>query len=134
MSGLGSAIRLRRRALDALALRLAGEQAAARLLEAEADELHQRRTAERLQNAAACPAAADAWFAQASHRLLGLADAKRAADHRLEALRHEAVQTRASLQLLEEAEAELRRADRCRRLAKAQAALDDRTASLWCRQ
>jgi hypothetical protein len=133
MSRLAPAIRLRRRALDAIALRLAARQAEVHALAGEASTLAQRRTAER-HFAAAAPLACDAWFAEGARRLVALHDARGEAERGLAALRQETVQARARLQLLEDAAAEALRAENRRRLAKADAALDDRIAAGWSRR
>jgi hypothetical protein len=130
MSRLAPAIRLRRRQLDALATKLAGQQAAAHALAAEADELERRRSAERHLTAAA-PIACDAWFAHGARRLVALGKVRSTAEQKLADLRRATVEARARLQLLEDAAAEARRAEERRRHAKADAALDDRIASTW---
>ncbi|GAA4001002.1 hypothetical protein [Sphingomonas humi] len=132
MSRLAPALRLRRRQLDALAVKLAAEQAAIHALAEEAHGLSQRRTVERYF-AAAAPAASDAWFSHSARRIAGLTQDRAAAELRLAELRHQAVQARARLQLLEDADLDARRAERSRRLARADAALDDRTAAAWPR-
>jgi hypothetical protein len=133
VTGLATAIRLRRRELDALALTLAAEQAAADALSARAGDLARKRTAERFLSAAA-PFPCDAWFAEGTRQLSALARARTAADRSLADLRAQAVQARARLQLLEDAAAEKLRAERRRRNAKAEAALDDRIAAAWARR
>lgn len=133
MSRLAPAIRLRRRALDAIAFRLAAGQAEVQALAGEASELEQRRTAERHLSAVA-PLACDAWFAQGARRLGALHDAHAEAQCGLADLREEAVQARARLRLLEDAAAEALRAENRRRLGKAEAALDDRIAAGWSRR
>jgi hypothetical protein len=133
MNRLAPAIRLRRRALDAIALRLAAGQAEVQALAGEASMLAQKRTVER-HFAAGTPLSCDAWFAEGARRLGRLHEARAEAERGLAALREDAVQARARLQLLEEAAAEARRVENRRRLAKADAALDDRIAAGWKRR
>lgn len=132
MSRLAPAIRLLRRQLDALALRLAAEQARLLELASAVDTLARRRTAER-HFVATAPVPCDAWFAHGARRLDALAHARAATEEKLACLREEAVQARARLQLLEDAAAEAKRTERRRQLAKADAVLDDRIASAWRR-
>lgn len=130
MTGLAAAIRLRRRQLDALAMALSTEQAAAHDLAVQAQELSRQRTAER-HLAAAAVLSCDAWFSDGARRLSALARARGEAEQKLADLRSQAVQARARLQLLEDAAAEAQRGVRRRREAKAGAALDDRIAAAW---
>jgi hypothetical protein len=133
MTGLAAAIRLRKRQLDALAMRLAAEQTTVQALRTRSEALTRQRTAER-HLAAAAPLSCDPWFAEGARQHSRLAQARASAEHALAALRHEAVQARARLQLLEDAAADAARdADR-RRDAKAEAALDDRIAAAWVRR
>lgn len=133
MTGLAAAIRLRKRQLDALAMRLAGEQAVVNALLQQRDDLTRARAAER-RLAAAVPLPCDPWFANGARRLTALGKGQAAAEQQLDALRQEAVQARARLQLLEDAAAEAARAADRRREAKAAAALDDRIAAAWVRR
>lgn len=128
MKSLAPAIRLRRRQLDALALKLAAEQAEAVTIEQQRAALLVARAEER-QQAALVPLAADAWFDNAARRLVNLAAAGSAANARLAALRRETVEARARLQLLEDAAASAALAARRKTEAKAAAALDDRIAA-----
>lgn len=132
MSGLITAIRLRRRELDRLALALANEQAKGYSL-AGADRLVEQRQGERHLKAAA-PFSCDAWFAASALELTALAHARAASEQALAVLRNDAVQVRARLQLLEDAAAEKTKARRRRLDAKADAALDDRIAASWGRR
>ena len=133
MTGLAAAIRLRKRQLDALAMRLAGEQAAVNALMHQREDLTRARAAER-HLAAAVPLPCDPWFMHGARRLIALGKAQAAAEQQLAALRQEAVQTRARLQLLEDAAADAARAADRRREVKAATALDDRIAAAWVRR
>lgn len=133
MSRLAPAIRLRRRQLDSVALALAAKQAAAFALADEAASLEGQRAAER-HLASAAPLSCDAWFARGAARLRALAEAKAVAELKLADLRADVVRARARLQLLEDAAAEAARAERRKRLARADAALDDRIAAGWSRR
>lgn len=133
MSGLATAIRLRRRELDRIALKLATEQARGHSLADRADRLVEQRQGERHLTAAA-PLSCDAWFAASARELTALAHARAASEQALAVLRNDAVQVRARLQLLEDAAAEKTKARRRRLDAKADAALDDRIAASWARR
>lgn len=133
MKSLAPAIRHRRRQLDALAVKLAAEQAEAAALAEQRAGLLVARAAER-QQVALVTLAADAWFDQAARRLQGLAAASTAADTRLAELRRETVEARARLQLLEDAASAAAQAARRKAEAKAAAALDDRIAAAWSRR
>ncbi|WP_338502737.1 hypothetical protein V6R86_05350 [Sphingomonas kaistensis] len=133
MTGFAAAIRLRKRQLDALAMRLAGEQAVVNAILHQRDDLTRARAAER-HVAAAVPLPCDPWFKHGERRLTAIGKAQAAAEQRLDALRQEAVQARARLQLLEDAAANAARAADRRRDAKAAAALDDRIAAAWVRR
>lgn len=133
MSGLITAIRLRRRELDRLALALATEQANDHALGEQADRLGERRVSERHLTAIAL-LSCDAWFAASARELTALAEARAKSRQVLKMLRNEAVQVRARLQLLEDAAAEQAKAKRRRSDAKADAALDDRIAATWHRR
>lgn len=133
MSGLATAIRLRRRELDRIALELATEQARGQSFADRAEGLAQQRQCERHLTAAA-PLSCDAWFATSARELAALAEARSASEQALAVLRNDAVQVRARLQLLEDAAAEKSRASRRRVYARADAALDDRIAAAWGRR
>nr|WP_314445722.1 hypothetical protein [uncultured Sphingomonas sp.] len=133
MTGLASAIRLRRRQLDTLAATLAAEQAALHALAGQADQLVRQREAER-QLAAIVAFPCDPWFAEGKRQLSSLDEAHAAGAARLAQLRAEAVQCQARLQLLEDAAAEAKRAKGRRQEARAAAALDERIAAVWCRR
>ncbi|WP_300973716.1 hypothetical protein [Sphingomonas sp. LHG3406-1] len=133
MSRLAPAIRHRRRLLDALALRISAEEREQRALGEAAESLTELRRAER-HLAAAVPLAADAWFADSARRLEALGAARKAGSDRLAALRRETAEARGRLQLLEDAAAVARKAERRAAERRAQAALDDSTAAAWSKR
>lgn len=133
MKGLAAAIGIRRRQLDRLRLAIAGQQQLLAGLTAAAANLRQAREAER-RTATLAAVSADAWFALASTRLAGLAGAAERTAADLDELCRTALDARARLTLLEDAEVNARAAERRRRERQVQAALDDRTACLWSRR
>ena len=133
MSGLASALRVRRRQLDGLARAIAAERRHSDQLAASSATLSDQRKAERL-HASPDPRAADAWFAASSRSLAALSLAACDSEDRLFTLRQAASDARARLSLLEQAhEAALASARRLRD-NRDQAALDDRSAAIWTRR
>ena len=130
MKGLVVAAGIRRRQLERLRLALAERQQQLSTLQtASADEHAARERERRLARHASLPA--DAWFEKSARQLAGLAEQSRAVEAELASLSGAALDARARLSLLEEAEAAARLAARRQRDRQLEAMLDDRTAALW---
>ncbi|GAA4010301.1 hypothetical protein GCM10022280_04380 [Sphingomonas swuensis] len=125
-----TALRIRRRALDQLALAIAGERRRSDQLAAAGEALRDCRMAER-RLASSSPFDPDRWFAVTAARLDDLAAEKELSGERLAGLRAAAAEARARLSLLEDADHAARVAEQRRRDKAKQDALDDRTGASW---